>query len=42
MSLQDMATREGLEMGNQVTAPSEALVGGSGLGWFPGIGSAVF
>ncbi len=41
-SLQGMADNEGLELGNQVTAPSEALVGGNGIGYFPGIGTGIF
>jgi len=41
-SLAAMASQEGLELGNQVTAPSEALVGGEGFGYFPGIGLGVF
>ncbi len=40
--LQEMADQEGLELGNQVTAPSEGLVGGDGVGYFPGIASAIY
>jgi hypothetical protein len=41
-SIYDMANAEGMELGNQVVAPSEGLVGGSGEGYFPGIMSGIF
>ena len=41
-SIYDMANAEGMELGNQVVAPSEGLVGGSGEGYFPGVMSGLF
>ena len=41
-AIDQMAAAEGLELGNQVVAPSEGLVGGEGLGYFPGIATGLF
>ena len=41
-SIAEMAAAEGMELGNQVVAPSESLVGNENVGYFPGIMSGVF
>lgn len=40
--LAGMASQEGLEMGDQVVCPSEGLVGGSGVGYYPGVPGGLF
>jgi len=42
LAISDMAAAEGMELGNQVIAPSEALVGGESMGYFPGIPNGIF
>ena len=41
-AIADMASAEGMELGNQVVAPSESLVGGENVGYFPGLMSGIF
>lgn len=42
VSLANMASQEGLEMGDQCVAPSEGLVGGTGVGYYPGVLGGIF